>query len=230
MKNVSLKFKKFLIRRYKKYCGLFCFYCPIFRLYRKTFRFRNNKYKYFYNSYNTTWNNERTIEVPIIWEIVKKYQDKNILEIGNVLSHYYDVKHDILDKYEKVGHVINEDVVDYHPSKKYDLIVSISTLEHVGWDENLKDSKKIIQAIENLKSCLMPGGKLICTLPLGYHPEVDRISKIDSSVFNDKYYLKRISKSNKWKEVNYKEICIAEYSHPFEFANGVAVCFYRDLS
>ena len=49
-------------------------------------------------------------------------------------------------------------------------IVSISTLEHVGWDENTKDPDKIFQAIKNLKSYLVPRGKLIVTMPIGYNP------------------------------------------------------------
>ena len=36
---------------------------------------------------------------------------------------------------------------------KYDLIVTISTLEHVGWDEEPRDPSKVLRAIENLKSC-----------------------------------------------------------------------------
>jgi len=51
-----------------------------------------------------------------------------------VLSHYFAVKHDIVDKYEIAPSVVNEDLVNFKPGKKYDLIVSISTLEHVGWD------------------------------------------------------------------------------------------------
>ena len=44
-----------------------------------------------------------------------------LLEIGNVLSHYFKWDHDVVDKYEKVEGVINEDVVDFRPSKKYDI-------------------------------------------------------------------------------------------------------------
>jgi cyclopropane fatty-acyl-phospholipid synthase-like methyltransferase len=51
--------------------------------------------------------------------------------------------------------VINEDVVNFKSKKKYDLIVSISTLEHVGWDEK---PMKIPRAIENLKTLITPQG------------------------------------------------------------------------
>jgi hypothetical protein len=72
---------------------------------------------------------------------VKRYKERNILEIGNVLSHYFPVNHDIVDKYEKADGVINQDVVHFYSPKKYDLIVSVSTLEHVGWDEDLAATK-----------------------------------------------------------------------------------------
>ena len=56
------------------------------------FEFLGNLYKYSTHEYNETWKNERTVEVPIIWEYVKEYKGKNILEVGNVLSHYLDRK------------------------------------------------------------------------------------------------------------------------------------------
>ena len=55
---------------------------------------------------------------------------------------YYKFEHDIVDKYEKKKGIINQDIVDYKPDKKYDLIISISTLEHVGWDETPRENYK----------------------------------------------------------------------------------------
>jgi hypothetical protein len=111
---------------------------------RKTFIFNGKTYYYFVHKYNTTWKNERAVEVPIIWDIVREHyrQGKRVLEVGNVLSHYFRIFHDVLDKYEVAEGVINQDVVDFKPAWKYDLIVSISTLEHVGWDEEPKEPEK----------------------------------------------------------------------------------------
>jgi hypothetical protein len=53
--------------------------------------------------------------------------------------------------------------------------VSISTLEHVGWDEMTREPMKILKAIENLKNLTNPKGKIVVTLPLGYNPELDRL-------------------------------------------------------
>ena len=146
---------------------------------RKTFIFNGKTYYYFVHKYNTTWKNERAVEVPIIWDIVREHYrwGKRVLEVGNVLSHYFRIFHDVLDKYEIAEGVINQDVVDFKPTWKYDLIVSISTLEHVGWDEEPKEPEKVLKAFENLKQCLNPGGKIIVTLPLGYNPELDELLK-----------------------------------------------------
>lgn len=153
-------------------------YC-FFKLFKSqnTFEFQGNTYKYFAHLYGITYRNERTVEVPIIYRIMNKYRGKKILEVGNVLSHYFPVKYDILDKYEKADGVINQDVVDYSPAKKYDLIISISTLEHVGWDEKPRDPTKILRAIQNLKSILKPKGEIVITLPLGYNAEMDKLLK-----------------------------------------------------
>src|SRR5437879_6590356 len=47
-----------------------------------TFSVLGKNYRYF-DTYKT-WLGERAVEIPIVMEIVKKYQGTNILEIGNV--------------------------------------------------------------------------------------------------------------------------------------------------
>ena len=190
----------------------------------RSFRFNGKKYNYFYHKYSITWNNERTIEVPIIWKIVKKYKNKNILEVGNVLSHFFDFQHDIVDKYEIADGVINQDVVDFKPLKKYDLIVAISTLEHVGWDETPREPLKIFRAIENLKSLMTENGKIIITLPKGHSPVLDKLLSENKLKFSEQYFLKRISRNNKWKQTNWKKISKSVYGYPIRYsANGIII-------
>lgn len=194
----------------------------IFKSWR-VFRFQGRNYQYFCHRYNFTWMNERAVEVPVIWEMVKKYHGKKILEVGNVLSHYFSFSHDILDKYEKGEGVINQDIVGFKPAGKYDLIVSISTLEHVGWDENPRDPGKVLRAVENLRNCLVSKGKMIITLPLGYNPPMDELLGERGIPFSQQYFLKRISRDNKWKEVEWKDVCGAKFSDPFPNANGLVI-------
>jgi 2-polyprenyl-3-methyl-5-hydroxy-6-metoxy-1,4-benzoquinol methylase len=157
-------------------------------------------------------------------EIIKKNHGKKILEIGNVLSHYYNFEHVIVDKYEIANGVINQDVVDFKSTEKYDLIVSISTLEHVGWDETPRDDMKIIRAIENLKSLVKPnGGMIVVTFPLGYNFALDKLLKDKAIQFTEQYYFVRISKGNEWKEASWKDVQNAKYGKPFPFANALVI-------
>jgi hypothetical protein len=187
------------------------------------FRFQGRTYQYFWNDYNTTSINERAVEVALIWEEVKKHHHNKILEVGNVLSHYFSTGFDVLDKYDYRNGVINQDVVDYKPSKKYDLIVSISTLEHVGWDERPRDNLKIPRAVENLTKCLSQKGKIISTMPLGHNPVMDRLLREDKIPFTGQYYLKRISRDNKWMEIGKEDAVDIRFGYPFHCANGLAI-------
>jgi len=208
------------------------YYYKVFK--SRTFMFDGQPFRSFYHKHNTTWKNERVVEIPIVWKIVKKYRGKKILEVGNVLSHYFRVNHDILDKYEKANGIINQDVAYFQSNNKYDLIVSISTLEHVGWDEEkwaihehrqqtTQSAAKIIRSIENLKRLLSPEGKIVVTLPLGYNLELDKLLQNKEVKFARMHCLKRISMDNKWIEVDWKDVQNSRFNSPFPAANGLVI-------
>jgi hypothetical protein len=183
---------------------------------------QGKSYRYFDSA--KTWYNERAVEIPIVMEMVRNYRGKNILEIGNVLSHHVRFDHDILDKYEIAKGVINQDVVDFKTPKRYDLIVSISTLEHVGWDEKPRENMKIPRAIENLRSLITSrGGAILVTVPLGYNSDLNKLLKDGTIRFSKQYYLARISKGNEWKEASWEDVKCAKYNKPFPFANGLLI-------
>jgi SAM-dependent methyltransferase len=205
----------------------------IHRKYRKAgaFSFRGETYEYFYRSYQRTWRNERAVEIPIIWKVLQENRDKRTLEVGNVLAHYFDVSHDIVDKYEEYDNVINEDVATYRPPEKYDLIVTISTLEHVGWDETggaTPEPLKILQALENLKSILNPGGKIIATWPVGLNPELDRLLDEGRIPFSECYCMERISRQNTWIEASWGDIRNLKYKFPpFPHPYGLVITYFQ---
>ena len=194
------------------YWGPKVFYRTYIKRKGYSFIFQNKRYNYFCHLYNCTCLNERAVEIPIVWEMIKNSRGRKILEVGNVLSHYYDFKHDIVDKYERGCGVINEDIADFQPKEKYDLIVSISTLEHV---------ERLPLAMQNLKDCLNPGGKIIATLCLGYNPEVDKLLKENRLGFDRQYFLKRVSSDNIWQEVNYSDVEGIDYNYRGWTANGL---------
>lgn len=187
------------------------------------FTFADQQYDYLYHRRNFTWLNERAVEVPIVWDFVERHHGQRILEVGNVLSNYFPIRHDVVDKYERAAGVINEDVIDYSPDEGYDLIVSISTLEHVGWDEKQKDPEKIPLAIENLQRLLKPGGSMVLTMPLGYNPHLDQLLANGGVCFDRQHYLKRISNDNRWQEVEWASIEGTAYNRPFFNANALVV-------
>ena len=185
--------------------------------------FEGETYRYFCRWYNTTWLNERAVETPVVWKLVNKQEGKNILEIGNVLSHYFPVKHDIVDKYENAKGVINQDVVEFQPNRKYDLIVSISTLEHVGWDEKPRDPTKILKAFERLQALLSQKGRMIVTLPIGFNSDLDNLLKFNKIRFTRQFCFRRISKSNIWREVKWGDLRTLKNEEPFHQANGLVI-------
>jgi len=83
-----------------------------YKLFRSSERFTlgGEEYPYFYHWYNRTWRNERTVEIPIVRRILEARPEASVLEVGNVLSHYFGKDHEVVDKYEKAHGVQNIDV------------------------------------------------------------------------------------------------------------------------
>lgn len=204
--------------------------CPVWRRRpslvsrEKQFLFRGRRLDYFYHRYNLTWLNERAVEIPIIREMIGRHEGERMLEVGNVLSHYFrDLEHDVVDKYERGRRVLNVDVVDFSPSQRYDLIVSISTLEHVGWDEAPRDPDKIPRALAHLRQCLNNGGRIVVTVPVGYNEFLDRALQERRIEFSEAFYLRRTSRDDTWVETTREDALAARWSTPFAGANALIV-------
>lgn len=134
--------------------------------------------------YNRAAENERAVEVPIAKNfLARRPKGGDILEVGNVLSHYDDTlaqSRRIVDLYEQAHGVENIDLFDVGGS--YDTIVAISTLEHVRWEEDGAGVTPWEQqpypegpllAVKHLRSLLRSSGALLVTLPFGQHPYLD---------------------------------------------------------
>ncbi|MBV9664980.1 MAG: methyltransferase domain-containing protein [Actinobacteria bacterium] len=122
--------------------------------------------------YNTTWRNERAVEIPLALHFLSAHPG-SLLEVGNVLPFYGRAGHTVVDKYEVSPGVLNVDVVEYEPPERFDAIVCISTLEHVGWDEVPRDPPKFLRALTHLRTLLAPGGRMLVTCPLAYNEFLD---------------------------------------------------------
>ena len=197
-------------------------YARLFRGHR-TFCAAGQRYRYLVRRYNSTWRSERTVEVPIVWDFVAKAPAAaRILEVGNVLSHYFPVTHTRVDKYERGPGVINQDIVGYE-ERPFDLIVSISTLEHVGWDEEPRDPEKTIRAVERLHALTAPGGRLVITFPIAYNPHMDGSLRDGRISFGRSICLKRVSRDNRWEETSWDDAMAARFDTPFRRINAVVI-------
>jgi len=186
------------------------------------FSFDGAELRYDYSFYGQTWRNERTIEVAIARHFLADAPGR-MLEVGNVLSHYGMRGHDVLDRYERgLPGVLNEDVLTFNPDSRYDTIVSISTLEHVRCDEEEKDPRGSTKALRNLRRLLAPGGRMLVTVPIDWHPGLDEdIAAGRFTLGRDTFY-RRDSRYD-WSSTDRDEALENRYGSPYEAANALLV-------
>lgn len=165
-----------------------------------SFWYDGTEYEIMRHRYCYTWLNERAVEVRLGLSVLDAAGGGRVLEVGNVLSHFREVDHTVVDKYEQAPGVHNVDVVDLDLPDRYDLIISISTLEHVGFDEEPKDPGKPARAVARLTELLAPGGRLWCTVPPGYNPSLDADLQAGRLGFTRLTAL-RSDRSGKWTEI-----------------------------
>lgn len=140
-----------------------------------TFPYQGRQLTHFWHPYNRTWLSERALEIPIARDFLARMAPgASGLEIGNVLAHYQPVSHRVVDKYEQAPGVENLDVVDVTTAEPLDYVIAISTIEHVGWDEPVRDLGKAVAAVQLLRSLLRADdGRFLLTVPLGHNPGLD---------------------------------------------------------
>src|ERR1041385_683907 len=196
------------------------------RLRLRRFGFEGRSYPFFFHPYNKTWANERQVEVPIARRVVRGVDPARTLEVGNVLSHYVRVRHRVLDKYERAPGVANEDFLDHSPDDPYRLVLAVSTFEHIGWDEDDRDPRKFLRAVQHAQGILAPGGLLAFTVPLGYNPEVDRFAASRPPGFHFAFMESLGPQPGQWRQA---ERCAGE-THPYDptgKARGILVASWQ---
>ena len=186
-----------------------------------TFAFDGVELPYLRHAYNYTWLNERAVEVPLAAAALAGAGPR-VLEVGNVLGHYLPVAHTVVDKYERSPGVHNVDVVDVDLGP-FDLILAVSTLEHVGFDEEVQDPEKPARAIAHLASLLAPGGRLWCTFPVGYNPALDERLQADGLGFDRLAALRRTGRDNRWEQVPVDDVWGVAYDWLLYTAHAVVV-------
>jgi hypothetical protein len=164
------------------------------------------------------WRSERGLEIALAKRAMNKFEPQNILEVGNVLFHSGISGHQIVDKYEVGPGVQNIDILEFEKQVAIDFLVSISTLEHVGWDEEPRDSDKARLALSHI-SDLSPN--LLITIPVGHHLifEDDFIN----GPFDAVYLAVKIRRSGRWERRPLEERKHIKYGWPYGYGNGVLI-------
>jgi hypothetical protein len=190
----------------------------------RRFELDGESYPYHVARGNRTWDNERAVEIPVVWRELQRHGGEGVLEVGNVLGHYFDTSHPVLDRYEQHATVTwNEDVVGFDPPFAPRLVLSISTLEHVGHSERPRDPAKFREALDAVAGWLAPGGRLLFTVPLGYNPAVREYLDAHHPARTSVRCMRRTTLDNLWVQAEYAQVRDFRYGSPFPCANAIAI-------
>lgn len=165
------------------------------------------------------WRFERQVEIPLGLRALSFFNPRNVLEIGNVLMQYGAASHRVVDKYEQGPGVLNDDVIDFVPDRRFDLVISISTLEHVGWDEQPVEPRKAADALARISTW---ADALFVTIPVGFHRELED-NLVNGGPFDSLSLVVRTSRFGRWEERPVRERDNLRYGAPFTCGNGVLI-------
>jgi len=200
----------------------------ISRLRKETFGFKGAELELYYHPYNMTWASERCVEIPIARYFAARFSPESTLEVGNVLSHYGAVTHVVIDKFERAPGVVNEDITTFQPKRSYDLVLSISTFEHIGFDDESegRSAEKILAAVRVCRGFLSDRGQMVITVPVGYNPQLDELIASNGLQTAAETFLRKVG-PQKWLEVPKSEALRCKYKEPYPYANAIVVAEFK---
>lgn len=191
----------------------------------RRFPFDGRTLPYVVHGYNETWRNERAVELAVAFDWLDRRPAGPVLEIGHVLGHYRPRRpdHTVVDLYEPADGVLNVDALEYRPDQQFTSILAISTLEHVGFDEDDQDPDKTRRLTDHLASLLAPGGELLLTFPLGYNHALDEHLLEGRLGFDQVDILRRATTLGAWEPATLDDVRRIRYGFPFHRGNGVCI-------
>ena len=233
---------------------------------QRSFFFKGKELGYNRIRYNNP--TERCVEIPIAFDFLANIQKRErILEVGNVLSYYENTLSEsvgifhrkIVDKFEQDLGVDNQDLMDLPSTEKYDAILSISTVEHIGqavepsgtYGERTKkrDLEAPLKAIAKIYDLLDVEGKAFITVPFGTLTDGDWQIQFSGQYLSlltkygipkeaiSSHFLKLIDRHPVWEkaqmiwtEADGLEVSDAEYNYPLPYANAIAAIELTKLS
>jgi hypothetical protein len=146
-------------------------------------------------------------------------QSADVLEVGNVRALAGIVGHTVVDKYEAGPGVLNEEIVDYRPKRRFDLAISISSVEHIGFDERPREpSKGARRALKHIDEL---ADRLMGTIPVGYN--IDAEVAVLNGPFDRVELLVKTSRPCTWEQRDVSEAADVGYGTPYAYGNGILV-------
>jgi SAM-dependent methyltransferase len=140
---------------------------------------------------------ERVVEVP--WVLSRYGGEHTVLDIGtaNALGVYVDgllqlrvpelIGLDLSNDGDGRVDIVTGDVrrIPFE-DERFDLVICVSTLEHVGannrrygWSDSAAKEGDRDQALAEIRRVLRPGGRMLLTMPFGRHEEQDWFTQYD---------------------------------------------------
>lgn len=169
---------------------------------------------------------ERTVEVPIAVEFLRRVPLDSVIEIGAVMPYHEErlaqlyLVADPFDPWPGCVRVDGEvaDVVGRS-------VLCISTLEHMGRPEYGNEDVDETKGCRAFDRIAKFADKYLVTIPIGWNPVIDKRARWSGY---PGFTMERITRENEWilkpeMEWDY------EYSYPFPYANGVAFVTNMDF-
>ena len=111
--------------------------------------------------------------------------------------------------------------------RRYDLVVSCSTIEHIGWDDQERCPERILNASNRLRALLAPAGQAVISVPLGINSGLDDAIARAGFGASELHFMKRVSQENLWKETDKEAALQCKYGDPYHGAGAILVAVYR---
>jgi hypothetical protein len=185
---------------------------------RRTVQALGERIPLYYDWRRWSWRTERCAEVALGRHVLHGRDPSRVIELGNVLPLAGFGGHAVIDKYERGAGVVNVDILEYAPTTRFDLAISISTLEHVGWDEDPRDPDKAAAALERLAQL---ADDLLVTIPVAYHPAFE--DAFVAGPFDHVELLVKTTRDARWAPRPLAERRRIRFSAPYANANGILV-------
>jgi hypothetical protein len=169
------------------------------------------------------WRSERAIELGLGLAALEAHSSENVLEVGNVMPLAGRAGHTVVDKYERAPGVINEDILDFSPGRHYALALSLSTVEHIGWDEVPQEPEKAWAAVNTISDLVERQGSLLITIPIGCHTQLEANFVGDATPFDNVLLLVKRSRLARWEKRPLGERRNVRYGAPYANGNGILI-------